>query len=69
MTTAPKPARKHTAANTPALARVKKLFNPLIYKGTLDAYNAGGEAEAREYVGQFYNDECRAERVADLFRD
>jgi hypothetical protein len=70
MTTAPKPARKHTAANTPALARVKALCNAAIYRATLEAYNAGGREAAMEYVGRMmYREEIRPERVVDLFRD
>jgi hypothetical protein len=70
MTTTPKPGRKHTAANTPALARVKAMCNAPIYRATLEAYNAGGREAAMEYVGRMmYREEIRAGRVAELFRD
>ena len=66
MTTAIK-TRKATAANTPALARVKKMFNAQVYKKALTAWNEQGEAAAREYIGTWFNDEYRERRLAELF--
>lgn len=58
---------KQTAGNNADLARVKKLFNKLVYKATLDEYNFAGREAARTYVGKFFNDEWRERRLAELF--
>lgn len=44
---------KHSAANTPVLATIKRIFNHKIYKHALSIYNAEGETAALDYVQQY----------------
>jgi hypothetical protein len=66
MTTA-RAARKHTAANTPALARVKRAMNGPIFRLVLDTYNAAGADAARARLGVYFNDEARERCLGRIF--
>jgi hypothetical protein len=60
--------RKMTAANCKPLARIKASMNTPIYQECLRLANSeGGLDAAREYVGRFFNEGCRAERMAEFF--
>ncbi len=50
---------KHTAANTPDLALVKKVMNKPIYKHALSIYNEQGEVEMWKYLQQFFLHDAR----------
>ena len=58
---------KQTAANNATLARVKSAMNAYIFSRFSQAYNNLGPAEARRYLGKFFNDEAREERLAHFF--
>lgn len=62
--------RKLTAANCPALARIKRLMNAPIYRECLALANGeGGLDAARAYMGRWFNDEYRERRLAEMFAD
>ena len=41
---------KHTAANNPAIAAAKRLYNVPIFRGYSAAWNEGGEPAASAYL-------------------
>jgi len=59
--------RKLTAANTPALARVKAYVNVPTYREVMSLFNARGEAAARAYFGHIFNDTARESCLARIF--
>lgn len=58
---------KLNAANCPELARVKKFFNEKIYKHALEIMNQEGTNACRGYIGSFFNEAARVERLTELF--
>lgn len=44
---------RYTAANTPLLATVRRIFNAPIYKHVLALYNAEGERATLDYLQQY----------------
>jgi hypothetical protein len=54
---------KQTAANNPALARIKKLFNAKIYKLASVTLNEKGEDAMRKHMQRYYRPEFDAKQL------
>lgn len=69
MMTEARKAKRQTAANNPALARIKRAMNGPIYKGCMERMNdpAGGVEAVRSYLRRFYREDCqgRADELID----
>lgn len=56
-----------SAGNNEILRRVRQAMNDPIYRKVREMVNAGQVAEARQYVGQFFNEQVREQRLQELF--
>jgi hypothetical protein len=57
---------KHTAANTPALASVKRVMNAPIYKSALKIYNRDGEQVMWDYLDIYFFNGASRDVIPEL---